>query len=79
MLEVWGEVPKYRGRGRPPTKKRPRAGWQHLRMIKQQDSKGRVMGVRAKVVYGDEPEVCKELLEGGTSYVERTPTSPRDT
>ena len=24
MVEVWGKVPEYKGRGRPPTKKRPR-------------------------------------------------------
>ncbi len=77
MLEVWGKVPEYRGRGRPPSKKRPGAGWQHLRMVKQRDPKGRVMGARAKVVYGDEREVRQELLGGGTSYVERTHLTSR--
>jgi hypothetical protein len=24
MVEVWGKVPEYKGRGRPPTKKRPK-------------------------------------------------------
>ncbi len=28
MVEVWGQVPEYRGRGRPPTKKRPGTHWQ---------------------------------------------------
>jgi hypothetical protein len=79
MLEVWGKVPEYRGRGRPPSKKRPQAGWQHIRMVKQRDPKGRVMGVQAKVVYGDKREVNKELLGGGTSYVERTHRTSRHT
>jgi hypothetical protein len=73
---VWGEVPEYRGRGRPPTKKRPQAGWRYLQMVKQRQ-KGRVVGVvEAKTIYGDEQEVCR-LLGQSTSYVERTHLSSR--
>jgi IS1 family transposase len=46
-------------------------------MVKQRDHKGRVMGVQAKVVYGDEREVRKELPGGGTGYVERTHLTSR--
>ena len=28
MIDVYGQVPDYCGRGRPPTKKRPLPGWQ---------------------------------------------------
>jgi len=28
MVEVYGQVPEYSGRGRPPTKKHPQPGWQ---------------------------------------------------
>src|SRR5215208_6298345 len=45
MVEVWGKVPEYKGRGRPPTNKRPGAGWQHLQMVKQREN-ARVIGVR---------------------------------
>jgi hypothetical protein len=75
MVEVWGKVPEYKGRGRPPTNKRPGAGWQHLQMVKQREN-GRVMGVRAKTIYGDEREVL-ELLGQSTSYVERTNLTSR--
>jgi hypothetical protein len=75
MVEVWGEVPEYKGRGRPPTKKRPQAGWQHLQMVKQRQ-KGRVIGVQAKTIYGEEREVRK-LLGESTSYVERTHLTSR--
>ncbi len=75
MVEVWGEVPEYRGKGRPPTKKRPGEGWQHLQVVKQRQG-GRVIGVEAKVVYGDEREV-REVLSGSTSYVERTHLTSR--
>ena len=75
MVEVWGKVPEYRGRGRPPTKKKPQAGWQYLQLVKQRE-KGRVRGVEAKVVYGDEQEVL-QLLGASTSYVERTNLTSR--
>lgn len=75
LVEVWGEVPEYSGRGRPPTKKRPQAGWRYLQMVKQRQ-KGRVVGVEAKTIYGDEREV-RQLLGHSTSYVERTHLSSR--
>ena len=65
MVEVWGKVPEYGGRGRPPTNKKPQAGWRHLQVVKQREN-GRVIGVEAKVLYGDEREV-KELLGESTS------------
>lgn len=79
MVEVWGKVPEYKGRGRPPTKKRPQADWQYLQMVKQREN-GRVVGMKAKVVYGeDEREVLEKLLGGSTSYVERTNLTSRHT
>ena len=75
LVEVWGKVPGYRGRGRPPTKKRPGADWHYLQMVKHREN-GRVMGVRAKTIYGDEREVRK-LLGASTSYVERTNLTSR--
>jgi hypothetical protein len=75
MVEVWGKVPEYRGRGRPPSRKKPQAGWNYLQMVKQR-RKGRVMGVKAKTIYGEEREVLK-LLGASTSYVERTNLTSR--
>jgi hypothetical protein len=76
MVEVWGKVPEYRGRGRPPTKKKPQAGWQYLQVVKQRTRNGRVIGMKAKTIYGDEQEVL-ELLGASTSYVERTNLTSR--
>lgn len=76
MLEVWGEVPPYRGRGRPPTKKQPQAGWRYLQVLKQRDRTGRVREVRAKTVHGNDREV-RELLGESTSCVERTHLTSR--
>src|SRR5215208_6207830 len=76
MVEVWGKVPEYRGRGRTSTKKRPGADWRYLQMVKQREN-GRVMGINAKTIYGDEREVLEKLSGGSTSYVERTNLTSR--
>ena len=70
MIEVWGQVPAYTGVGRPPTRKRPQPGWQYVQMVKQRE-KGRVVGVKLRVVFGD-PKETLELLGNSTSYIERT-------
>ncbi len=35
MLETWGQVPEYGGRGRPPTHKQPDADWRSLQVVKE--------------------------------------------
>lgn len=71
MVQVWGEVPDYKGRGRPPEKKRPQDGWEYLQVIKERDESDRTAGTRKEVVFGEEEEVL-ELFEDHTAYVERT-------
>ena len=68
MVEVYGKVPQYEGRGRPPTKKQPQPGWQYLQMVKQRRN-GRVIGTRLRVIYGDEKDVIA-LLGQSTAYIE---------
>jgi hypothetical protein len=75
MVEVYGKVPEYSGRGRPPTRKRPQPGWKYLQVVKRRKN-GRVVGTRLRVVYGDEAEVL-ELLGSSTAYVERTHLTSR--
>jgi hypothetical protein len=70
MVEVYGVVPEYQGIGRPPTLKRPQPGWQYLQVVKQRE-KGRVVGVKLRVIFGDRDKVL-ELLGKSTAYVERT-------
>jgi hypothetical protein len=48
MVQVWGKVPEYKGRGRPPEKKRPQDGWKYLQVIKERDEAGRVTGTKKK-------------------------------
>jgi hypothetical protein len=76
MVEVWGKVPEYRARGRPPTKKRPQAGWRYVQVVKQREE-GRVRGVKAKVLYGEDEREVLEFLGESTSYVERTNLTSR--
>ncbi|MCS4101389.1 hypothetical protein [Salinibacter ruber] len=71
MVQIWGKVPEYKGRGRPPEKKRPQEGWKYLQVIKERDESDRVTGTKKKVVFGEEEEVL-ELFEDHTAYVERT-------
>ncbi len=76
MVAVWGQVPEYKGRGRPPTKKRPEAGWQYLQVVKRRED-GRVTGVKAKTIYGEDEREVLELLGGSSSHVERTNLTSR--
>jgi len=68
--QMAGRVPEYQGVGRPPTRKRPRPGWQYIQAVKQREN-GRVVGVELRVVLGD-PIKTIELLGRSTSYIERT-------
>jgi len=70
MLETWGKLPEYSGRGRPPIRKRPLPGWKCLQVTKHRSS-GRLIGITYRVVYGDSKEVLS-LMGLNTSYVERT-------
>lgn len=71
MVEVYGQVPPYSGRGRPPTRKRPQPGWQYLQVVKQRDEKRHVTGTQPRVIFGDEEDVLAHLAPH-TSYIERT-------
>ena len=70
MVEVYGQVPDYCGRGRPPTQKQAQPGWQYLQVVKKRQN-GRVVGTVLRVIYGDEEEVLA-LLGQSTAYIERT-------
>jgi hypothetical protein len=76
MIEVYGLVPEYCGRGRPPTRKRAGTSWQYLQMVKQRDEYGRVQGVKLRVVFGTQPEVIA-LLGQSTAYIERSNLTSR--
>jgi hypothetical protein len=75
MVEVYGKVPEYSGRGRPPTRKQPQPNWQYLQVVKKRKN-GRVVGVRLRVIYGGKEEVL-QLLGSSTAYVERTHLTSR--
>jgi len=64
MVEVYGLVPAYRGRGRPPTHKKPGSDWLYLQMVKQRDEHGRFQGTKLRVIFRTKAEVI-ELLGNG--------------
>lgn len=76
ILAVYGLVPAYAGRGRPPTHPRPGEGWRYLQMVKQRDEHGHVHGVKLKAVWGELSELIKRLGKS-TSYVERSHLTDR--
>ena len=71
LVEVYGQVPAYRGRGRPPSRKWPQAGWQYLQMVKQRED-GRVVGVQSRPIFGETTSLAHH-----TAYVERTNLTSR--
>jgi len=75
MLETWGKVPEYGGRGAPPKLPKPGKDWQCLQVIKKRKG-GKLESVRIKIVYGD-PEEVKAKLGCHTAYVERTNLTSR--
>jgi hypothetical protein len=76
MIAVYGTVPEYSGRGRPPT--RPQAGtdWQYVQMVKQRDEHGRLQGIKLRVIFGAAREVLT-LLGASTAYIERSHLTSR--
>jgi hypothetical protein len=75
LVEVYGKVPTYRGQGRPAMKKQPGAEWHYTQMVKQRDTKGNLIGVDIRVIYGDATTV--QLTGTRTVYVERTNLTSR--
>jgi len=75
MLETWGQVPQYTGRGRPPTRKQPGPDWHYLQVVKER-SGNRLIAVHTTVVYGD-PQEVSALLGKHPAYVERTHLTSR--
>lgn len=76
MIEVYGRVPEYSRRGRPPTCKKPGADWLYLQMVKQHDERGHFAGTKLKAVFGSLEELT-QLLGETTSYIERSNLTSR--
>jgi hypothetical protein len=75
MIEVYGKVPEYSGRGRPCTRKRPRDVWKYLQMVKQREN-GRVVGIKLRAIFGEESELIR-CLGTSTAYIERSHLTAR--
>jgi hypothetical protein len=71
MVQVYGHGPPDGGRGRPPTRQQPPAGWHDLQVVKPRDAHGRFLGTRVQVMYG-EPHKVRALFGRSTASVERT-------
>jgi len=71
MIAVYGQVPEYSGRGRPPTQKQPQPGWHYLQMVKHRDARGHLISTELRVIFG-QPEEVLALFGKSTAYIERT-------
>jgi len=76
MIAVYGLVPEYGGRGRPPTRKKPGTDWLYLQMVKQRDQHGHFAGTKLKAIFGSLEEVT-QLLGKVTAYIERSNLTSR--
>jgi hypothetical protein len=76
MVEVYGVIPEYSGRGRPPTRKRAGSDWQYVQMVKQRDEHGKLQGIKLRVRLGSKEEVIA-LLGKSTAYIERSQLTSR--
>jgi hypothetical protein len=76
MLVVYGLVPEYAGRGRPPSRPKPAKDWRYLQMVKQRDEHGRLQGVKLKAIWGQKAELI-DLLGKSTAYIERSNLTTR--
>lgn len=70
IVEVFGQVPPYPGRGRPPSQKRPTPQLQYGQVVKQREQ-GRVVAVSERIVFGQTP------FSVSTCGVERTQLTSR--
>lgn len=75
LLEIYGQVPAYSGRGRPPTHKQPGQDWHYTQMVKQRDATGNLIGIERRVIYGDETTL--QRTGERTTCVERTNLTSR--
>ena len=76
ILDVYGVVPEYSGRGRPPSKPKSGKDWLYLQMVKQRNPQGRLQGIKLKVIWGSKSELIK-LLGKSTAYIERSNLTAR--
>jgi hypothetical protein len=76
VIAVYGVVPAYSGRGRPPTRKQAQPGWQYLQMVKQRDAHGHLEGIRMRCVFGKKSDLIA-LMGKSTAYVERSHLTAR--
>jgi len=76
MLLVYGQVPCYLGRDRPPCRPKPQAGLHYLQMVKIRDEHGRFKGTKLRPIYGIKDELVAELGTS-TAYLERSNLTAR--
>jgi hypothetical protein len=75
LVQVYGQIPAYKGRGRRPTRKQPGVDWSYTQMVKLRDQTGKLTGIEVRVIYGDETTSAQTGVR--TVRVERTNLTSR--
>jgi hypothetical protein len=75
LIQVYGQIPAYKGRGRPPTRKQAGVDWSYTQMVKLRDQTGKLTGIEVRVIYGDETTPAQTGVR--TVRVERTHLTSR--
>lgn len=76
LINVYGRVPEYSGKGRPPTRPKPARDWLYMQMIKHRDEHGHLLNIELKAVWGKLSELIA-LLGKSTAYIERSNLTAR--
>lgn len=77
LVETFGTVPPYKGRGRPPTQKQASDNWLYLQIVKQRDEKGKFLGIKPKAIFGP-MDVLVDIFGIQTAYIERAHLTMRN-
>lgn len=77
MIEVFGQVPEYKGVGPRPKHKSAVEGWQCLKMVKNQSEDRSTAHCPKVVIFGQQEEVLL-LLGHGTVHLERSHLTMRN-
>lgn len=77
LVEAYGDVPPYKGRGRRPSKKQASSRWRYLQIVKQRDEQGRLLGMSANAIFGQQQDLLA-IFGAHTAYIERSHLTMRN-
>ncbi len=72
LVEVYGYLPPYKGRGPYPKRKKPKARWHYTQMVKQRDATGNLIySSRGSTLWGYDEDSGQDIYWGHFSALMR--------